>query len=1010
MSARGIVLVAFSLVCGWVVCSAPPPGYHLIWGDEFNGTSLNSSKWSWGSLPWGGNYHNSSYASYITSEDSYLNGSGSLILRCRKVGANINGNWVPWTEGFVHSNGKFRYTYGYAEIRARFPVTKGAWPAFWTLSDGWPPEFDIAEYFGDDNRMHMGYAYGTCCPVNWDSTNLYNEGFDQWHTYGLEWGNGWAKWYRDGVVRKTINASYITSQSMYLILNSGMTWGYDSSTANPNYTEIDYCRVYAAGASTAPTISTIANRTIPTNTSTPPLPFTIGDAETPVSELTVTASSGNTTVVPNANIVISGSGSNRTVVVTPAANQSGSALISIQVFDGEFTTTETFTLTVSGTNNSPVISSIPDLTVPSSQPWGGRTFTIGDVETAVDALVLSANSSNPDLFPATNIFFSGSGSNRLVFLRATPGNACSSNSSLITISVSDGALSASVSFRAAVSDSSNLVANPGFEQGLAGFERVFGGTLGVTTDPVHDGLIAGLLSERGDWYHGLGVNLTGRILSGQSYRAEAWVRLAGSTNDSVYLTVRVIDSSGTHYYRAVNARAGSGGWTRIAGDFTPELVGNVTSIVAYVEGPPAGVDLLVDDFNVTPRSQDLLIPLGSVWRYRDSGVAPEPDWVSVNYNDGNWSSGPAQLGYGDGDEATLVGYGPSATNKYITTWFRSTFVVTNSWVWPQLELRVLRDDGAIVYLNGVEVYRGNLPQSGVTANTRAISGISGADEVRLFSTNISPALLRIGTNVVAVEVHQNSPNSSDLSFDLELAGMGAQPVVIIPARSPWKYDDSGANLGTAWRVSSYDDSSWKSGFGQLGFGDGDEGTVIASNRQVTTYFRKSFVLNEPAAFAQFAVRIQRDDGAVVYLNGNEVFRSNITNGNVSATTLAYNATDDGNGWFSTNVPSRFFVAGTNIFAVEVHQSSLASSDLSFDLELLGYPAMVLPELKAGSVGGGIELSWPAWASGYSIYRLSRFTPGAVWLRVTNSPVSLNGVQKVTLPRSSATDFYRLGSP
>ena len=1010
-------VVGWCLVFGfgcWSSEAAPPPGYHLIWGDEFSGTNLNSAKWSWGALPWGGNYHNSSYASYITAQDSYLSGAGSLLLRCRNSGTTINNTWIPWTEGFVHSDGKFNYTYGYAEIRARFPVMHGTWPAFWTLSWGWPPEFDIAEYFGDDNRMHLGYAYGACCPVNWDSSNLYNEGFDQWHTYGLEWGNGWAQWYKDGAVRKTINADYITSQPMYLILNSGMTWGADGSTANPNYTEIDYCRVYAAGASSPPTITAIGSRTTPTNTPTPPLPFTLGDAETPVGELTLTATSANPTLVPDANILINGSGADRTVTVTPAANEGGSSLISIHVFDGEFTTTETFTLTVSGTNSSPSISSIADLTVPLKQPWGGRAFTVRDSETVSSGLTLSAASSNSDLIPVTNILFSGAGSNRFVSLLATPGTMNTSNSSFITVTVNDGTLTAHIVFRVTVADAGNVVANPGFEEGLSGWNRVFGGIVGASANPLHDGHAAGKLTGRTEWYHGLGADLTGKLTSGTTYRASAWVRLSGVTNDDAYLTVRVMDGSGTHYYRVVDGRASSSAWTRLAGDFTPVLVGTVTSVVAYVEGPAGGVDLLVDDMSVAPRNPNLLVPLGSLWRYRDNGSFPGANWMATNFNHTSWASGPAQLGYGDGDEAKVVSYGPASTNKYITTWFRTGFVVTNPWAWTDLQLRLLRDDGAVVYLNGTEVFRSNLTNQSLTATTPALTAVTGAEELRFHFTSVRPALLRGGTNVVAVEIHQDSTNSSDISFDLELAGFGPRPDALITARALWQYNDTGMDLGSGWRAPTYDDRAWKSGFAQLGYGDGDEGTVISyggtsTNKHPTAYFRRALVL-DPAAYAQFVVRLQRDDGAVVYLNGIEVFRSNLPDGPISHSTFATNAVDDGQAWFSTPVPASLFVSGTNRVAAEVHQTAPGSSDLSFDLELLGYPAAILPTLTARPGIGGVELMWPAWAGGFSVYRAANLSLAPAWTRLTNSAVASDGGWRVTVPGSAPTSFYRLGSP
>lgn len=225
--------------------SAPPSAaWQVAWSDEFNDTALDTAKWSWGELPWGGRHHNDQYASYIMPEDSYEQG-GSLWLRCRRATGTEFGGY-PWSEGFVHSNGKKNYTYGYVEIRARCPLGKGIWPAFWTLSQGWPPEFDIAEYFGTEDRMHMGLAYGTSWQdVRWDSSNLYGEGFANWHSYGLEWGPGYAIWYKDGLVRKSIAATYVPSSPMYVILNSGMRPDADGSSPDPNYFEVDYCRLYA---------------------------------------------------------------------------------------------------------------------------------------------------------------------------------------------------------------------------------------------------------------------------------------------------------------------------------------------------------------------------------------------------------------------------------------------------------------------------------------------------------------------------------------------------------------------------------------------------------------------------------------------------------------------------------------------------------------------------------------------------------------------------------------------
>ncbi|MBI4602573.1 MAG: lamin tail domain-containing protein, partial [Planctomycetes bacterium] len=177
---------------------------------------------------------------------------------------------------------------------------------------------------------------------------------------------------------------------------------------------------------------------------------------------------------------------------------------------------------------------------------------------------------------------------------------------------------------------------------------------------------------------------------------------------------------------------------------------------------------------------------GSRWRYRDDGSDQGTAWRAPGFNDAAWKEGPAQLGYGDGDEATVVGYGPDANDKYPTTYFRRAFDVADASEVIGLTLRLVRDDGAAVYLNGVEaVPRSNLPAGDIGHRTYAEGPgvpVGGADESAFLELEVSPDLLVDGRNVVAVEVHQANATSTDLSFDLELAGLTAgstsPPVVL----------------------------------------------------------------------------------------------------------------------------------------------------------------------------------------------------------------------------------------
>jgi hypothetical protein len=169
----------------------------------------------------------------------------------------------------------------------------------------------------------------------------------------------------------------------------------------------------------------------------------ISDPDDSLAALTIGRFSSNTTLVPNANIILGGSGANRTVTLTPAPNQSGTATITLTVSDGSITASESFTLTVNAVNDAPTIAAITDQTVALNTATSAIPFTIADVETAASSLVLGKSSSNPALLPVSNIVFSGSGSNRTFTLTPATGQL---GSTTITLTVGDGALTASRSF------------------------------------------------------------------------------------------------------------------------------------------------------------------------------------------------------------------------------------------------------------------------------------------------------------------------------------------------------------------------------------------------------------------------------------------------------------------------------------------------------------------------------------------------------------------------------------
>jgi secreted PhoX family phosphatase len=163
-----------------------------------------------------------------------------------------------------------------------------------------------------------------------------------------------------------------------------------------------------------------------------------------------------------------------------------------------------------------------------------------------------------------------------------------------------------------------------------------------------------------------------------------------------------------------------------------------------------------------------LVAATSTWKYLDNGSNQGTAWRTATFNDAAWASGAAELGYGDSDETTVVGYSSDASNKHVTTYFRQQFQVTSLVGYTQLKLRLIRDDGAVVYLNGVEIFRDNLPTGAIAYNTPASATISGADESTYVEAIVPKSALVAGTNILAVEVHQDRGNSSDVSFKLEL--------------------------------------------------------------------------------------------------------------------------------------------------------------------------------------------------------------------------------------------------
>ncbi len=167
-----------------------------------------------------------------------------------------------------------------------------------------------------------------------------------------------------------------------------------------------------------------------------------------------------------------------------------------------------------------------------------------------------------------------------------------------------------------------------------------------------------------------------------------------------------------------------------------------------------------------------LIHGGDVWAYSDTGQDLGTNWAQPGFDDSGWSNGPARLGYGELTDATTLSFGPNPSNKYTTAYFRGSFVVPWNAGITNLNFRLAKAGGAVVWLNGREMFRANLPGGPIAYTNLASGAVTGYAPYIFSPTNLAAPALPAGTNWVAVEIHQSSVTSSSLGFDLELIGSG----------------------------------------------------------------------------------------------------------------------------------------------------------------------------------------------------------------------------------------------
>jgi len=267
LSATGLLLLLTCSAPSWAQCA----GFEyctLVWSDEFGGTEVDTTKWSFQrgdgsevSLPpgWGNNE-----LQWYTDQNATV-ADGFLTITARAE--SIEPGW-HYTSARLRSLNKGDWTYGRMEMRARMPVGKGLWPAFWMLPTdraygGWAAsgELDIVEYIGSKPDEIFGTIhYGGEWPANTFSTSRYNlsagtfnEGF---HEFAIEWEEGEIRWYVDDVQYGSRTNWYSTGGAFpapfdvdfHLLLNlavgGNLPGAPDANTQFPQEYIIDYVRVY----------------------------------------------------------------------------------------------------------------------------------------------------------------------------------------------------------------------------------------------------------------------------------------------------------------------------------------------------------------------------------------------------------------------------------------------------------------------------------------------------------------------------------------------------------------------------------------------------------------------------------------------------------------------------------------------------------------------------------------------------------------------------------------------
>ncbi|MFC0016755.1 chitobiase/beta-hexosaminidase C-terminal domain-containing protein [Roseibacillus persicicus] len=374
--------------------------------------------------------------------------------------------------------------------------------------------------------------------------------------------------------------------------------------------------------------------------------------------------------------------------------------------------------------------------------------------------------------------------------------------------------------------------------------------------------------------------------------------------------------------------------------------------------------LLINEFSATNSDRLLVRETGQYPR-----VGNTVPWQSASYDDSQWETGDGPFGFGSVGGVSLgTNVSAEMQNQTPTLYLRKSFNVSSGIAasTSNLELKVRYNDGFIAYLNGVEIARRNMALPGMFAyRDQPAYNSSSSSALTTITVGVASSLLQDGENQLAIQVHNLTAGNSSLllAADLELAN----GTTVVDGSTSWNYfaglaEPSGglvdygllareaeAAPDVVWATTSFDDSTWDTGVGPVGYDSANPPHyvvgvpgLITRMRNITPsiYARIPFSVTAAEADSAFplSLLVDYDDGMIVYLNGTEVYRGNmgepgafashtdIAGGNHPATGDGGNPMDRSQ-MITLGEARGLLLAGDNVLAIQLHNASLGSSDL-----------------------------------------------------------------------------------